>query len=286
VIVLEHREYFYDSTIEIVDLGTVSELKILCAKDNLFNEIKIGFPDQSYDEDLTPNNAEFEDCGNSSFALPIHKVQSKLDAVAAYRADWWGMWEIYSLYNGIYDAQNSDSDIFLVKLENAGGFYVPETGFVKKSAGSTTIVMNDTYFSPHRLLDKWKKLLVSVCDSLGNVNLTFVGSNVDNLRNLTYAYPSLVTPLDEAGIFTILTSDDRIFKPIYFEFKAPSDVTMTTLMQTYGNGYVSFTWNGISFQGFVIDVGANPDKQKSLEWKLLATPACDLLDLLPIIAES
>jgi hypothetical protein len=285
VAVLENKAHFFNGLSEVLDAGTVSELKVSVASEYIYNSLTISSEKKEY-SDTTLSN--YEPNGETKFSIPITVKKGELDLKCPYRMDWHGVWDIYTNFtNDPTITEEFDNDIFLMCMKDVGGgYFTPDDGEIKKVSDATVYDWQNIAYTPRRLLLKHFDFLLSGCDKLPiTADITLTSSTVANDDNICRRLSDM-TWLNEFEPLDVVDDGSKLFQPIYFEFKAPSNVSMVSLMTTLAEGYITFDWNGITLYGFVVDVGANPDKRKSLGWKLLATPACDLLDLLPIIAES
>jgi hypothetical protein len=111
---LEKKTYVYDSSVVTMSLGEVSELKISLAEDQFFNNLKIGYPDQKYDE----KQGRLEYNATAEFSAPITKIIKGLELISKIRTDSYGIEYTRYLSPGNNTVNNSsDNDVFILCAE-------------------------------------------------------------------------------------------------------------------------------------------------------------------------
>jgi hypothetical protein len=113
-IYFEHREADYNSDVLDIDLGEVARLKIQPANDLYFDILKIGYPEQKYD------NKQGNDEVNTiaQYRTPYKKEQRELNLVSKARGDAFGV-EYTRFLVGTTNTSNnkSDNDPFLINID-------------------------------------------------------------------------------------------------------------------------------------------------------------------------
>jgi hypothetical protein len=85
---LEDQTYTYDNTTELINLGEISDFKVTPVTERIFNDIKAGFTDQTYDELA----GRFEVNSEQEFTIADVGVQKELNLIVAdIRADAYGL---------------------------------------------------------------------------------------------------------------------------------------------------------------------------------------------------
>lgn len=77
----------------------------------------------------------------------------------------------------------------------------------------------------------------------------------------------------------ISSLDSPLFYPYIFTFRTQVPITFEQIMTGAANGHIHFTYNGISFYGFPIEVSVKPSLNDVQEWKLLVSPMTNIADL-------
>jgi hypothetical protein len=107
-----------------IDLGESKGLKVSIAKDHQFNTIKIGFPEQNY-EDV---NGRHEFNNTHVYTTPITRTTKELDLVSVYRADAYGVEFTRINFGGKTTTDSkSDNSVFMLHIEDriVSGPFVP-----------------------------------------------------------------------------------------------------------------------------------------------------------------
>lgn len=146
-IILEQRSYFYDNNIEIVDIGEVENLLLNVANDLLANTIKVGYPDQTYDQ--RAGKQEFN--SQQQWSLPITRVQKEFDLTIPYRADCYGIEFMRKNYDGKETTDSSsDNNVFIVDCTKGMTFENVDIA----SAGSNAIKIDNADVYARRMAFK------------------------------------------------------------------------------------------------------------------------------------
>ena len=116
---VEPKESLYgDDGSDIFDLGEVSEFSITPDMEHVFNTIKTGSPDQSY-QGITQNDGKLEVNSTQEWLLPITSMKKEYDITSKARKDALGIEFIrQSLPSTGASYNSSDNDVFLIKVSN------------------------------------------------------------------------------------------------------------------------------------------------------------------------
>ena len=110
----ERLAYVFDSSQVTLDLGEVSKLKIKPATDLFFDTIKIGYPEQKYDEKQA--NAEWNT--TAVYKAPVKKIAREYKKISPYRADAYGIEYTRVLVSTSNSTNNkSDNDTFILNVD-------------------------------------------------------------------------------------------------------------------------------------------------------------------------
>jgi hypothetical protein len=112
VVFLEKKSAIMDSSVITMSLPKVANLKVSVAIDYYFNWIKVGYPEQKYDEKA----GKYEYNCAFQWQAPIRSVAKVLELVSKYRADSYGIeYTRYNTQGGKSSTYNeSDSSVFMV----------------------------------------------------------------------------------------------------------------------------------------------------------------------------
>ncbi|HUM47794.1 MAG TPA: hypothetical protein PLD84_12765 [Chitinophagales bacterium] len=250
----------------IYNLGRVKNAKFSFAEDFMFNTIKIGYPNQNYDD---VNGKDEFNCTHQ-YTTPITRVSKELDLTGPYRADCYGIELLrINLENKTTVDSSSDNDTFMLDVLPGEPVYILN----RPAYSSITGVINpDTIFntrlSPHRLLIyKHGSALRSSLWKFDASNLSFQTTEKNSLLKTILAG---VTVQENANV-VISTLDAPFFIPIKVEFETQVPEALASIMATYGNGKFQFEYLGETFQGYCLDAKQKPSGNEAQTWSLLLT---------------
>lgn len=82
--------------------------------------------------------------------------------------------------------------------------------------------------------------------------------------------------VDEDADVPVADLAPRLYLPVYFEFTAEVPVELIDILEATTNRFFSFTWNDITYTGFLIKAAYAPANNREQSFKLLAAPDNDL----------
>ena len=207
----ETLAYSLDSTSVSMELGEVAELKISPALDLYFDTIKVGYPEQKYDE--KQGNQEYNT--TSQFRAPIKRVQKEYKKVSVYRGDSNGIeYTRYLTGNTNTSNNKSDNDVFIINTDFANtvnssvqigisgnqslrgnGFFIPLTQYSTKTGSSFAGNLSfGTIYSPNDSIRYVNNTPANVGLDV-SISGIYIGNNVKVIHGLfgfvtgTYRYP-------------------------------------------------------------------------------------------------
>lgn len=273
---IEGREYFYQNT-TIVDVGGVDEFKYSPATGHIFNVVKVGYPNQTY-EDI---NGRSEFNTTQSYTTPIKSVTKEYDVTSKYRGDPYGMeFTRINLENRTTTDDSSDSDVFMVNIAQLGGQYIlyrPNFTSITGVPAGTSIF--NTQISPKHCLRNHGPYLRAGLDKQDDKSLIF--QSTDKNRQLVTILDGITTteqadqPISELGT--------KMFLPWVFEFRCATPINFVDLMNANPFGKVQFWWKGYSYRGFLIQVAQQPVQNGSQVFRLLASTDNDMNTLIKAV---
>ncbi|WP_315823001.1 hypothetical protein [Paraflavitalea speifideaquila] len=141
VLFFEEREYvFYPSEVTL-NIGEVSDLGIDIATDYYWNQLKIGYPNQSYDQ----RAGKYEYNTTAIYGAPIKSIAKEVDLVSKYRADSYGI--EYTRFNSGGKStthNNSDNSVFILNIDPPNGEfsrYSADRGALTLTSGSSNVAL-------------------------------------------------------------------------------------------------------------------------------------------------
>lgn len=275
-LVLEPRAYFYDST-QSYSLGESDGITVGTATELLYNSLTIGYPDQEYEQ----QNGRDEFNAGQTWTIPYIKIIEAQTQQSPIRADMYGIDNLRIQCDGDSDTDTKDdNDLFIVDaeyVETAAGI-----DYYKCSRDKVTYIDGlanpDTAFninySPKRCLLRRKSEIAGVCWGLtGNLELESFDKNV--------ALESTIdgVMVNEDVDIAITSLGTPLFKPFYFEFDVAQTAQMWSVLAAIGKQAASFTYNGVTYYGFIMEAGINADHRITMSVRLLCAPQTDLTKL-------
>lgn len=269
----ESKEYVFDNSNMITDLGEVSDLDISIAKEFIFGSINVGYTGKDSTDNLGKQN--FND--KKVFGNPVTRTSAVLDLLSTYRADIFTIEQIRSDYfSKDQTATEKDNDVFIINAKKADGILQPyRPAFSSITGGTNTSTWyNIDELTPHRILET-------------NGSFISIGLWAQMLEKITFQSAErnkdLVTILN--GITIGESFDIRVNNlnapfafPFYFKFKTKVPYNLISLLQA-GNGYIKFSYNGTTLYGFPMELTQLPVYDEAQEWKLLCSSRCNPADL-------
>lgn len=277
-LLIDHLSAFFDAGTEILDLGEVTNLRIMPAKEYMFTQFKTGYDVQTYDN----LNGSDEFNTTSTYKMPLNAPEAReQDFTSNWRADVFG---IESVRNSAIEKttdSNSDKSIFLLDIEATptSGVYAlrrPNTALNTGGVISPAKVYNIS-LSPARSAKRLGPLLHSVAYQRDSQDVTFqtAEKNQSLVSNIGSGSITENAHLPVVGLGSIL------FKPVVFLFDTVGALNLGALMASNPYGYISAASQGKTIEGFVLDASVRPGKSITKEWALLCSPNCDLDQFYP-----
>lgn len=231
------------SDMRVLKLDAIGEPSYSVASESIYSSINVGYEKQDYD---LGNNGKDEFNFNIHYTTGLSIKDQTLDFICPYRADSYGMQELFQKRGDAVSDTDSDNNTFLVYAIEQTSEYVLDRSI------PITGVFLDTVFnaglSPFAILESNKSYLASYTDRLTYASsdiiksITINGNGVDDTQELG-------TPLFLPGTIRVKTS----------YMKLPES----------WNGYVEFTWGGQVYKGYVKSVDVSFFHEEVLEYELI-----------------
>lgn len=271
---LEEKGFWVQYT-DVIDLGEVKNMKVSCANDLLVNNIKIGSPDQDYDD----VNGKEEFNTTHEYSAPITRVQKELNLVSVYRKDSFGI-ELtrINLDGKTTTDDKGDNDVFMIHIEDAprgDGFYHLDRSL---NAGATGLLSPATvfnlYLTPARALARNGDYIRSLFYKLDSRYLTFQTTKKND--------QVVAGGVTERADIQLASLASPLFSCNYLEFETRVPYNLFDILNANPLKAFAGTWAGFSFVGIPVKVSAAPGENASQTYQLLASPATDLTQLVTI----
>lgn len=268
----ESREYIFNNSNELMDLGEVSELQIDIAKELIYKQVNAGYQGKDSSDNLGKQN--FND--KKVWGTPITRANNTLDLVCKYRMDIFTIEQLrFEYFNKAETATEKDNDIFVFDTMEDGDLIVPYRDESATITGGTNTASwyNYRYSPANILLRNGNQLSPCLWAEIGN-SVTFQSSERNKSMVVTTGGVSIIEAAD------VLVDDlsDPLYYPYYFKFKTKVPYNLIELLQA-GCGYIKFSYNGNVLYGFVMDLKQKPVYDEPQEWKLLCSSKVNLAAL-------
>lgn len=268
--VIERKAAFFNNTV-VAGLGGVANLQITPALDHIFNTVKIGYPDQNYDD--VNGRSEFNT--THVYTTPITRVAKELTLQSIYRADAFGIeFTRINLENRTTTDSSSDDSVFMVVINNALQLSRP-------AYSSITGVVNNTIFntelSPKNSLYEHGNYIRIGLDKLEAGYLKYQSNSSKNAGLSTTLNGVTVTEKADVQIATLATP---LFLPHIFQFDTEVPMNIVDLIETDPFGLFSFEWESRTYTGFILEASQQPAMNPAQTFKLLASINNDLSKLI------
>lgn len=273
---LEEKAFWIDYS-DPIDLGEVKNLKISPATDYIYNNIKIGYSAQEY-EDV---NGRQEFNNTHEYRTPVTRITKSLDLVSPYRADCYGIEFTRINLEGKTTTDNkADNDVFLIHIKDSPIIEDGETVYEldrSLNVGATGLLEPDTvfnlYLSPKHCFFRNSNYFRSLFYKQDNQYIRF---------QTTEKNAEVVTDVTENADVEIVAMDDGLFQPNLLDGEARIPVNMQSVLDQSPVKAFTGTFVGVPFTGIIIKVSSRPADRASQNFQLLASPTTDLTQFIEI----
>lgn len=267
---LEQKGYWVDYS-DPIDLGEVKNLRISPATDYIYNNLKIGYPAQEY-EDV---NGRQEFNNTHEYDLPVTRITKTLEMVSSYRADCYGIeFTRINLEGKNTTDDKADNDVFLLHIKDIP---IEEEGLTvyeldrSLNAGATGILEPETVFniflSPKHCLFRNGNYLHSLFYKQDGKIITF---------QTTEKNASLVSDVTENSNVVVNDLDPALFQPNLLEMEAKMPINIQLVLDLNPVKAFTFTFLGVQFTGIPIKQSSRDSDRAAQNIQLLAAPTQDL----------
>lgn len=270
---LEQKGYWVDYS-DPIDLGEVKNLKISPATDYIYNNLKIGYPAQEY-EDV---NGRQEFNNTHEYDLPVTRITKTLEMVSSYRADCYGIeFTRINLEGKSTTDDKADNDVFLLHIKDIPIDVDGQTVYEldrSLNAGATGILEPETVFniflSPKHCLFRNGNYLHSLFYKQDGKIITFQTTE----KNAT-----LVSDVTENANVVVNDLDPALFQPNLLDMEAKMPINVQTILDLNPVKAFTFTFLGVQFTGIPIKQSSRDSDRAAQNIQLLAAPTQDLTQM-------
>lgn len=296
----------------IPSVGEAKSVKVIAFTSESCSTLKIGSNTNTYDQskgdDSEVSNGKDEFNQEVTRLTPLTRVTTTKSFVSGLRCDMYGIeFERINSSNKEITDRDNDNDVFVLHAEAAvGGSFVQEsTGLtldyhdlyrtaINPTAGASYWEIQNVHspetayniiFSPLRSLlncGAWFRSLFYMQDTSPLV-YQVSGKYKYNLERMITRQGSPVIELNEAANVTIsdlCANDEVYFQPYILEIEIIKNINLYQLIGDDRYKFITFTFNGNEFGGFIISASVNPSYSSSCKLRLLPTIDTDLTTLI------
>lgn len=231
------------SNILVKKLSVISEPSYSVSTDRIYSNIDVGYEKQDYD---LGNNGKDEFNSVIYYSTGLNIKDRTLDFLCPYRADSYGIQELFQKRDTVVSDTDSDNNTFIVFVKESSGYYVLDRS-VQVTGVFTDSVFNAA-LSPFSMIENNKSFLSSFTEELIYASSEIMNTISVGGNNINGNY-KLSTPLFKEGDIRVKTNDNSL----------PND----------WNGYVEFEWDGVIYRGYVKSIDVSPSKEESFEYELI-----------------
>ena len=283
-LVLEEREYFYDQTNTIIELGEAKNLGISICPDLNYAKIKCGGPNVSYNSNANSGNddSNINECNTeTNFTIPNTTSKLEYDILSKYRTDYEGLLQLAAEASA---EDTKDNGLFMVELAKNSGpnpvNYQQILGKLrKKNAPATEYYKGNLFFSPKRCLTRHQSFISSCCLGLVGDTVDFAASTNDQENNETAHNLTPTVWEQEYSGFTIDTTDIYL-SPILIDIEVPYPQMMLTMVNAHPTGIISFYYKEKQYTGYIYKMEVKLAGRGSVKYQLLSTANNDFSNLI------
>lgn len=275
---LETKEFFFRDSV-CLDLGTVSEFSLSVETDLMYNNLRVGYKDEKYEQDQ--GREEFNQ--GQVWTTKNSKVDSTEDRISPYRADQYGIAVLrrLTLIDNLKGVDSeSDNDVWM--LQGSGeiieGVYQLEKG---SDLEYVTGIPNPDNAINLRLSPKNNMLrsgsflrvgLAGFDDTL--LEFASADKNADLISQIDFKI------ISEKQAVAVSSLRKRLFYPYVVKIKTAIPVNAWALIDANRYGYFKFRYNSNDFKGFLKDGDTDIAQNTSRELSLYLHPDTELQKLI------
>lgn len=267
-----------------IDLPDPANFKMTFAKDFLYNEVEIGYPEIRNDVGVLNGNDEF----NTKFLFSIGATKSpaKIDKVSKIKTSCYEIEKI-RVTTVAKDSTDykSDNDLFAIAImDEANPAVLPDIPVsydLDRTLNPFATGLNEPAtifnlpFSPKRnLLRNGPFLRSSLYLGDGKILAFKTSDKNDKLKT-----DVLGTIIEEKADVIIGSLGEKFFFPVLFDLEIPAPHDLISLLDLNPLQLFRFSLNGDIYTGILVKVGISPSSNKAQQYQLLSTADNNLTKL-------
>lgn len=264
--VIETKDYFFKSQVNAVTISGINKYELEPHTQFIFNTIKGGYPDQTYD--IT--NGRLEINSETSYVTPITRVQQEYNIKSVYRADPFGM-EFLRIQTDGSQTTKGDNEIFFVYIratqESGQAYYQPEGFEAWQSVSGVPAGYYNLKITPKQNLLRHSSYIASMLYlTPGYIKL---GSATKSTALVTVDLNG--NRVSESDNITINTLTGAFFIPYIMTVETKLPDNILDLIDTFPTGKISFIVDGNTWEGYILKAEVDPARNTARSYQLLLT---------------
>lgn len=273
---IERKPFFVDYA-NPIDLGECKDIEASPAVDYVINTIKIGFPEQKYDD----VNGRYEVNVTHTYTTPVTRLSKELNLVSDFRADARGIEYTRINFEGKETTDgDSDNDVFVIHVMNTitAGYLRLHRGLNPYASGimEPESVFN-LWLSPRQCLLRNGQYIRSCFYKMDSERLMLQRSD----KEVTLMISEPGKPVMEEYADVLISSlGDRLFTPNLLEFNSRVPENLLELLKDNPLRSFKTRVNGVTYVGLPVEDSFKPASNDALSFKVLSAPYNNLESLI------
>lgn len=273
VAILAPKSNFYRAGQVTGSVGEVSDHTLTPALDYIYSSIKVGWPEQTYDD----INGREEFNTTQTYTTPIDRHSNVYDVVSVYRADCYGIeFTRINLDGKSTTDSDSDNDNFLINISHNGTSFI-----VNRPAGSVVsgvkggLTTFNWLLSPKYCLYAHGSWIKSALDKQEDGQIVFTTSDKNQAFQSTI---NGVTMVESANVNVSDLPGNKVYLPHLVEFTCRVPENIVDLMEVNPFGEIFYMLDGVTYSGFIIEASQQTADNPQQTFQLLLGPGNNLLN--------
>ena len=263
--VIEDKTEFYKNT-KIIDLENVKDLQVKVSQEDYFNDISCGYAEELDYEEIN---------GSQGFNVPaayaneVRALDGTLEIKSIFRADDYGI-EL-ARKNGVDLLESEDSRYDDKNFIITGQRDTP-SGFITLQGFDDFTVITGVYAPDTRLnlnITPKRNLLrnenrLNIPQFITNNDTQYAAKQFElALSTQKSGEPAAISEVED-----VVYTEEPLYYPEVYEFTAPLEFSTILQLHSDPHGYVEFTYEGNTYQGFILQVSSEPYNREG-NWVLI-----------------
>lgn len=273
----------------LVDIGEVRSLKTTPFTQAMCSKVNVGYPTENYND----INGKDEYNIQLQFQSDMKRVTNTYDIVSPYRADMYGIEKTRVNWEGRELADSSsDNNIFWLEIESTSAGTVPsgpgagqpyfklyrDSGLTLSNVDSPDTAFNIGLSPKRRLLRHGSYLKSGFHPFSGELTYISATKSLDGGSGLETT-DGVTTIVERKKENLSSLTGSKVFYPYQFEIETHNATDFNTLLSNT-KSEIRFTYKGVEYFGFILEVGDMPTQDQVQTFKLICSVSTNLNNLI------